>query len=54
MVVLSPIELKCPILTAFISPLMTAPYQTVAYFEMKTLPTTVAFGAIHASLTSGT
>ena len=48
MLVPSPIELKCPILTAFISALIVTPYQRVTYLLSNTAPTTVAFCAIQA------
>jgi hypothetical protein len=44
---LSPILVKCPILTGFSSALIVTPYQIVAYWETKTLPTNVELGAIH-------
>ena len=49
MVHLSPIEEKYPILTGFSSALIVTPYQIDAYLDTKTLPTSVAFGATHAS-----
>lgn len=45
----SPMEVKWPTLTGCMSPLIVAPYQTVAYLERKTLPTKVAFGATQAA-----
>ena len=50
----SPIEVKWPILTGFISALIVTPYQTVEYLERLTCPTRVELGATQASLALGT
>ena len=50
----SPIEVKCPILTAFYSARIVTLYQIVAHLLTMTSPTSVALGATQAFDTLGT